>query len=136
MQFYTMQNITLIKLRLKKAFRNLQDYLKISYLTGAIDGDDLRYSSIWEDYIISKKSLEEIDKEFFAALDTIEIPKLFEATSFRGSTKYMGFPAQSRNTIKAAIENALEYIATYEANNSTQTENINDTTESTDLIIR
>lgn len=131
-----MQNITLIKLRLKKAFRNLQDYLKISYLTGAIDGEDSRYSSIWDDYLISKRSLEEIDKEFFSALDTVEVPKLFEATSFRGNEKYMGFPAQSRDTIKAAIENAMEYITTYEANSPSRTETLNETTESTDLLIR
>ncbi|MCB9056614.1 MAG: hypothetical protein H6549_12235 [Chitinophagales bacterium] len=131
-----MRNITLIKLRLKKAYRNLQDYLKISYLTGAIDGDDTRYSSIWEDYIISKKSLEEIDREFFSALDTIEIPNLLEATSFLDKSKYMGFPAQSRNTIQAAIENALEYITTYETNKSFPTETKNETTESIDLIIR
>ncbi len=48
----------------------------------------------------------------------------------------MGYPAQSRSTIQAAIENALEYINTYEASNSIQSEIINEATESTDLIIR
>ena len=31
-----MKNVTLIKLRLNKALRYLQDYLKISYVDGAI----------------------------------------------------------------------------------------------------
>jgi REase_DpnII-MboI len=131
-----MRNITLIKLRLKKAIRNLQDYLRISYLTGAIDGDDTRYSSIWDDYIIAKKSLEEIDNHFFSALDIIDLPKLIEATSLPDRTKYMGYPAQSRNIIKAAIENALEYINAYETTTVIKGEAINETAESVELIIR
>jgi hypothetical protein len=131
-----MRNITLIKLRLKKALRNLQDYLKIAYLTGAIDGEDARYSSIWEDYRISKESLEHIDKDFFSTLDTLQLPQQVQAFSLPDKEPYMGFPSRSRDTIKAAIENALEYIAAFETSNSTQSEVQDETTESTDFIIR
>jgi hypothetical protein len=64
-----MTNVTLIKLRLIKALRNLQDYLKISYVDGAISESDQRYISIWEDYISARSSLVEVDEIFFVSLD-------------------------------------------------------------------
>lgn len=131
-----MKNTTLIKLRLRKAIRNLQDYLKISYLTGVIDADDTRYVSIWEDYRLSQESLKEIDNNFFSSLDIINIPNAVEATSIPDRNVYMGYPAQSRNIIRAAIENTLEYIDTYETSYSIRSEVSDDITESTDLIIR
>jgi len=78
-----MKNITLLKLRLKKAQRNLQDYLKIRYVNGAIRGDDQRYISIWEDYQLARESLVLIEEDFFSSLDKISLPQLIEARSVR-----------------------------------------------------
>jgi hypothetical protein len=63
-----MTNVTLIKLRLIKALRNLQDYLKISYVDGAISESDQRYISIWEDYISARSSLVEVDEMYIQVI--------------------------------------------------------------------
>jgi hypothetical protein len=132
-----MRNITLIKLKLNKALRNLQDYLKISYIDGAINDRDNRYISIWEDYISARSSLLEVDEIFFHSLDIIQIPKLIQVSSFfaRG-TIYTGFPDRSRDTINAAIENALTYIKEYENLSPSSIGNSTEVTESANLIIR
>jgi len=132
-----MRNITLIKLRLRGAFRNLQDYQKIIYLTGVIEDSTKRYILIWEDYNLSKKWLEEIDNEFFSGLDSIQLPELIESQSFYNKSNVnIGYPAQSRSNIQAAIENAFEYISSYEAINFIKTETSEVTIENTDLIKR
>jgi len=130
-----MTNITSIKLRLNKALRNLQDYLKISYVTGAIEENEHRYISIWEDYLSVRLSLLEINDGFFSSLDAIELPQLIQVNSFDRSSKYKGYPARSRDTIKAAIENALTYINEFEGARSA-TDISNELTESADLIMR
>ena len=132
-----MRNITLIKLRLNKALRNLQDYNKIKYVDGAIGENDNRYISIWEDYISARTSLMEVDEPFFGSLDIIQLPQLIQVSSFfdRG-TQYMGYPSRSRDTINAAIENAITYIKEYEEVNSTPSEISNDVTGSAALIIK
>ena len=109
----------------------------MTYMDGAIGGQDKRYISIWDDYEKSRKSLLEIDQEFFDPLDRIALPNLIEVNSFfdRGKS-YMGFPARSRDTIQAAIDNALEFIKAYEDKSPKQIENKNDVTESADLIIQ
>lgn len=132
-----MRNITLIKLRLNKALRNLKDYLKISYVDGAIGGNDNRYISIWEDYISARSSLLEVNESFFNSLDIIKLPQPIQVSSFFDSGKqYSGYPARSRDTINAAIENALTYIKEYEEATSTSTENSTEVTESASLIIK
>lgn len=132
-----MRNITLIKLKLNKALRNLQDYNKISYVDGAISESNNRYISIWEDYISAQNSLLEVDEKFFGSLDIIQLPQLIQVNSFfdRG-TQYSGYPARSRDTINAAIENALTYIEEYEQLNSTSNESSSEVTDSAALIIK
>jgi hypothetical protein len=132
-----MKNVSLIKLRLNKARRNLQDFLKISYVDGAIGGNDQRYTSIWEDYQSARNSLLEIDGEFFSSLDDIQLPSLMQVRSFfdKGTT-YMGYPARSRDTINAAIDNALTYINKYEEIKLTPAESSDEVTESAALVIR
>jgi hypothetical protein len=131
-----MTNITIIKLRLTKARRNLQDYLKISYVDGAISESDQRYISIWEDYISARSSLLEVDNIFFASLDIIQLPQLIQVSSFfeRGVV-YTGYPSRSRDILNAAIENALTYIKEFEDANSTY-ENSNEVTEGAAIIMR
>lgn len=132
-----MTNVTLIKLKLNKARRNLQDYLKISYIDRAIGGNDQRYISIWKDYISAIQSLLEIDKNFFASLDIIQVAPLIEVSSFLDKTKtYTGYADRSRDTINAAIDNALSYIKEYEDVNFTSIESSDEVTESASLIIR
>lgn len=132
-----MRNITLIKLKLNKALRNLQDYLKISYVDGAISESDNRYISIWDDYISARNTLLEVDEIFFGSLDIVRTPDVIQVRSFfdRG-TQYSGYPARSRDTINAAIENALSYIKEYEQVNSAPTENSSEVTDSAALIIK
>jgi hypothetical protein len=131
-----MTNVTLIKLRLIKALRNLQDYLKISYVDGAISESDQRYISIWEDYISARSSLVEVDEIFFVSLDIIQLPQLIQVSSFFDKGKvYTGYPSRSRDTINAAIENALTYIKEFEDASSTN-ESSDEVTESAALIIR
>jgi len=129
--------MTIIKLKLTKALRNLQDYIKISYIDGAISATDNRYISIWEDYISARTSLLEVDESFFNSLDIIQLPQPMQISSFFDRTRqYMGYPARSRDTINAAIENALTYIKEYEEANSNSDESSSEIAQSAALIIR
>lgn len=131
-----MKNITLINLKLNKALRNLKDYLKITYLDGAISASDNRYISIWKDYISARNSLLEVDETFFNSLDIIHLPQLIQMDSFFDrETKFDAYPAASRDIIKAAIENALNYIKEYEKVNSTS-EYSSEVKDSAALIIK
>lgn len=114
-----MKQIIPIELRLTKALRNLQDYLDNIYGDGAISEDGNRYISIWEDYISARSSLLEIDQDFFGSLDDIQLPRLIQVHSFLDGEIYSGYSDESRSIIKAAIENALTYIKTFEDTSTT-----------------
>jgi len=131
-----MKNTASIKLRLNKAYRNLQDFLKIKYMTGAISDEDQRYISIWEDYKIARDSLIKIDNNFFDSLDNPHVPKLIEASLFFGNGTFLGYPDRSRDIIKAAIDNALIYIAEYELLSQPIINKLDTMTESSALVIR
>jgi len=135
----SVRNITPIKLRLNKAFRNLQDYLGKTYFYGAIPRSDQRYILIWEDYIQARSDLLEMDKNFFNSIDNIQLPptKLVQPKSslFDGES-YVGFPDGSRNTIKAAIENAQYYIKEYENLYPPNSNNLKEEAESKALVIQ
>lgn len=132
-----MNNITLIRLRLKKAYRNLHDFLKVTYVTGAIPDDDRRYISIWEDYQIARDSLIKIDSAFFSSLDNPEMPTLKATKSFLSNTEsFLGYPSQSRDIIKATLDNVLNYIDEYELAKHTNSIKQDDVSESSALIIR
>ena len=132
-----MKNITILQLGLKKAGRNLQDYLKITYMDGIISGTDQRYVSIWRDYQQARKDLIKIDNEFFSSLDVIALPEQHETRSFFDRDEsYSGFPAGSRDTINVAIENALSFIQEYERINDTQDIASDSVFESANLIIQ
>ena len=131
-----MKNTTLIKLRLNKASRNLKDYLKVTYFTGVIGDENQRYISIWEDYRIAYESLLRINKSVFDTLDKPKFPDLIQGESYPNREKYFGYSSQSRDIIKAAIDNALEYIEKYELANPDLMKNSDEVTESSALIIR
>jgi hypothetical protein len=131
-----MNNTSFIRLRLNKAYRNLKDFLKVTYMTGAIGDDDQRYISIWEDYKVAREILLKIDFNFFSSLDDLQFPKLKETESFAKKETFLGYPAHSRDIIKAALDNALNYIDQYELDKQSTNPKSDEVTESSALIIR
>lgn len=132
-----MKNLTPIKLKLNKAIRNLEDYLRIIYLDGGIVQSDQRYVSIWSDYNSARNELLKVDESFFHSIDDVHLPKpkLFKPSSFFGGGEaYMGYPEGSRKTIKAAIENALYYINEYENQTYVSPNDIDEIMDNTKLI--
>jgi hypothetical protein len=132
-----MKNIALVKLKLKKAERNLEDYLKTTYLDGIIKAKDERYISIWDDYRVSRETLIDIDSDFFSLLDSVSIPPARQMRSFYDKENaIMAIPSNSRDIIKAAIDNALSIIESYEEVNSIENESSSEVSKSAELIIR
>jgi hypothetical protein len=110
--------------------------LKVTYFTGVIRDENQRYIAIWEDYRIAYESLLRINKSIFEALDKPRFPDLIEGEAYPTSEKYFGYSSQSRDIIKAPINNALEYIDEYELANTDVMKNSDQVTESSALIIR
>ena len=110
--------------------------MKVIYFTGVIGDEDQRYIAIWEDYRIAYESLLRINKSVFDALDKPQFPDLIEEETNPTREKYFGYSSQSRDIIKAAIDNALNYIDEYELANPDVIRNSDEVTESSALIIR